>query len=330
MRWPPRRWFEAGSAGILNLKNPVIEAYDCASFLLEMTFYPVRVLLSALVLACVLSGCTTTGTSVADSRNQVIISARDQRLTVVKSDRSRETFAISTSKFGLGDAPRSFATPLGKMEIAGKIGAGAPAGSVFRGRVRTGEIVPENAPGRDPIVTRILRLRGLEGQNSRAASRGIYIHGTPEESRIGEPVSYGCIRMRSRDVIRLFDLVGVGSPVMILDSPLYEAVAAAAPPLPAKDAAPATGATPAEDTARPGAPPAASVAVASTKPEVRVLSNVKRDGNGTWAGDPEKMLADQTVPKKAVARPKAKPVQLAQRSKSTRNKPGRSDEDGSL
>ena len=295
--------------------------------------HPVRAILALVALTCGLSGCTTSGSAVADSRNQVIISVRDQRLTVVKADHTRETFAISTSKFGLGDQPRSYATPLGKMEIAGKIGAGAPAGTVFRGRIRTGEIVPENAPGRDPIVTRILRLRGLEGQNSRAASRGIYIHGTPEETKIGEPVSYGCIRMRSDDVIRLFDLVGVGSPVMILDSPLNQAVATVAPPpppppkpVPAAGTAPTTA--PAEEPAKIAAQaPPAPVPV---QPASRVLSGAKRGSDGIWAGDPEKLLGESVAPKKAVAKSKAKPVQLAQRAKTPATKANRTEEGGSL
>ncbi len=295
--------------------------------------FSVRALAAVLALACGLSGCTTSGSAVADSRNQVIISVRDQRLTVVKADRTRETFAISTSKFGLGDQPRSYATPLGKMEIAGKIGAGAPAGTVFRGRIRTGEIVPENAPGRDPIVTRILRLRGLEGQNSRAASRGIYIHGTPEETKIGEPVSYGCIRMRSTDVIRLFDLVGVGSPVMILDSPLNQAVAAVTPPPPPPPTpVPAAGtpptSTPADEPVKVAAQaPALPIPV---QPASRVLSGAKRGSDGIWAGDPEKLLGESATPKKAVAKLKAKPVQLAQRGKTPTTKASRTEEGGSL
>lgn len=222
-----------------------------------------------------LSACTDGDWAAADRRNQVIVSVRDQRLTVVKSDQTRETFAISTSKFGLGDRPRSFATPLGKMEIAGKIGAGAQPGTVFKGRLRTGEIVEVNSPGRDPIVTRILRLRGLEAQNSRAASRGIYIHGTPEEARIGEPVSYGCIRMKSDDVIRLYNLVAVGSKVTILDEPLSAAVARAVPaaPRPAATAAPEGPATPAQ--------PSSVVLTQST--------TAAKDGQ--WAGDPAKLLA---------------------------------------
>ena len=304
----------------------------------EQMFYSARAVLSLFLvgLACGLNACTNVGGAVADSRNQVIVSVRDQRLTVVKADHTRETFAISTSKFGLGDRPRSYATPLGKMEIAGKIGAGAPAGTVFHGRIRTGEIVPENAPGRDPIVTRILRLRGLEDQNSRAASRGIYIHGTPEETKIGEPVSYGCIRMRSSDVIRLFDLVGVGSPVIILDSPLNQAVAAVAPPsppppktapAPAADAAPAGPLTDVPATVAVHAPPPP---IPANKAASRVLSSAKRGSDGVWAGDPEKLLGASAIPRKAVAKSKTQPMQVAQRVKPSATRSSRTEEGGSL
>ena len=101
----------------------------------------------------------------------------------------------------------------GNLEIARKIGGGAPSGAVFKDRLPTGEIVPPDAPGRDPIVTRILWLRGREPQNARAYSRYIYIHGTPEEQNIGTPASYGCIRMRSSDIIQLYDIVGRGAHV---------------------------------------------------------------------------------------------------------------------
>jgi len=97
-------------------------------------------------------------------------------------------------------------------------------GSVFKSRVRTGEILSPNAPGRDPIVTRILWLRGLEACNAQAYERGIYIHGTPVENLIGRPASYGCIRMRSRDVIRLFDATPVGTKIDVVNTPLRRAI----------------------------------------------------------------------------------------------------------
>jgi lipoprotein-anchoring transpeptidase ErfK/SrfK len=110
------------------------------------------------------------------------------------------------------------------MEIAKKIGDNAPPGAVFKDRLRTGEIVAPDSPGRDPIVTRILWLRGLEAQNANAFSRDIYIYGTPEEGRIGTAASYGCIRMRSSDIIQLYDIVGTGAGVTIVNAPLAAAV----------------------------------------------------------------------------------------------------------
>ena len=134
------------------------------------------------------------------------------------------TYPVSTSKFGLGDRPGSRFTPLGQLQIAEKIGDNAPPGAVFKDRRRTGEIVLANSPGRDPIVTRILWLRGRESQNANAFARDIYIHGTPEERLIGRPASYGCIRMRSTDVVQLYNIVGVGAAVTIVDAPLVSAV----------------------------------------------------------------------------------------------------------
>ncbi len=139
------------------------------------------------------------------------------------------TYPVSTSKFGLGDLPGSNRTPLGELEIAKKVGGSAPSGAVFKDRRRTGETVAPDSPGRDPIVTRILWLRGLEAQNARAHGRTIYIHGTPEERNIGRPSSYGCVRMRSTDVIQLYDIVGRGARVSIVDAPLAAVVPALAP-----------------------------------------------------------------------------------------------------
>ena len=139
------------------------------------------------------------------------------------------TYPVSTSKFAIGDSPGSRGTPLGELEIAEKIGGSAPNGAVFKDRKRTGEILEPNAPGRDPIVTRILWLRGREAQNANAYGRYIYIHGTPEERNIGKRASFGCIRMRSRDVIQLYDVVGPRARVTIRNEPLEAMVPSVAP-----------------------------------------------------------------------------------------------------
>jgi L,D-transpeptidase catalytic domain len=177
---------------------------------------PIRVYL--LLVLC-LGSCVA-----PDTQHQMVISVRDQKLALLDKGRLVAAYPVSTSKFGLGDWRGSCCTPLGELEIADKIGDGAPAGTVFKDRRRTGEIVPVNAPGRDPIVTRIIWLRGREPQNANAFARDIYIHGTPEEQNIGRPVSYGCIRMRSTDIISLYNLVGRGAGVSIVDVPLESLV----------------------------------------------------------------------------------------------------------
>jgi len=157
----------------------------------------------------------------------VVVSVPDQTLALINDGVVVARFPVSTSKFGLGDGSGSYATPLGTMAIASKIGGNAPLGAVFKSRSMTGEILAPNAPGRDPIVTRILWLRGLEKCNARAYARSIYIHGTPEERLIGRPASYGCIRMRSRDVAQLFGAVNVGTKIEIANVRLAPAVAKA-------------------------------------------------------------------------------------------------------
>ncbi|MEY2511056.1 MAG: hypothetical protein QOE26_1819 [Verrucomicrobiota bacterium] len=157
----------------------------------------------------------------------IVVSVPDQTLALIDDGVVVARFPVSTSKFGLGDGSGSYATPLGTMAIASKIGGNAPLGTVFKSRKPTGEILRPNAPGRDPIVTRILWLRGLEKRNARAFARNIYIHGTPEERLIGRPASYGCIRMRSRDVTQLFAAVGVGTKIEVANARLGSAVAKA-------------------------------------------------------------------------------------------------------
>jgi hypothetical protein len=146
----------------------------------------------------------------------------DQKMILLRDGSVVGRFPVSTSKFGLGDSLGSYATPTGLLAVAEKIGARAVEGAVFKKRCLTGEVLAPNAPGRDPIVTRILWLRGMESQNANCFKRCIYIHGTPEERLLGQPVSWGCIRMRSRDVVKIFESVGVGTQVEILEKPIKQ------------------------------------------------------------------------------------------------------------
>jgi lipoprotein-anchoring transpeptidase ErfK/SrfK len=153
--------------------------------------------------------------SPVDTASQLIISVRDQKLMLVQNGGKVATYPVSTSMFGLGDAWGRMTTPLGYLAVEKKIGDNAPTGAVFHKRQLTGEVLQPNAPGRDPVTTRIIWLRGLEAQNAHAFQRCIYIHGTPQEKTIGQPASYGCIRMKSSDVAALYDRVPLGALVQI-------------------------------------------------------------------------------------------------------------------
>jgi hypothetical protein len=153
---------------------------------------------------------------IVDPSSRIIISIRDQKLMMVHNGKKIGSYPVSTSKFGLGDLLGRMTTPLGFLQVVQKIGDHAAAGAVFHNRRWTGEILAPNAPGRDPIVTRIIWLSGLEPENANAFSRCIYIHGTPQEKTIGRPASYGCIRMTSKDVTTLFDQIPLGTIVQIV------------------------------------------------------------------------------------------------------------------
>jgi len=147
---------------------------------------------------------------------EVIVSVPDQVLALVDRGHLLARYPISTSKFGIGDSAGSYRTPLGTLFVSAKFGDRLPPGAVIKNRIPTGEVVGVDAPGRDAIVARVIWLRGMEAQNRGARDRCIYIHGTPEERRIGKPASFGCIRMRSRDVIALYDRVHIGMHVTIV------------------------------------------------------------------------------------------------------------------
>jgi len=152
------------------------------------------------------------------------VSLAAQTLELWREGRLVKTYPVSTSKHGAGEVEGSNRTPRGRHVVRAKIGNGAPENTVFRGRRSTGEIysaaLAAAHPGRDWILTRILWLSGAEIGRNRLGRvdtmrRYIYIHGTPDTEPLGVPGSIGCIRMRNRDVVELFDLVPAGTAVDI-------------------------------------------------------------------------------------------------------------------
>jgi len=157
---------------------------------------------------------------------RIEIDLGEQRLRLTDGGENHFEAQVSTAARGAGEEKDSFRTPRGSHVVRARIGAGAPLNTVFVGRRPTGEIytpaLGRTYPGRDWILTRILWLSGLEPGRNRLGDvdtmqRHIYIHGTPDEVTLGVPGSHGCIRMRNRDVVELFDRVPAGTHVRILE-----------------------------------------------------------------------------------------------------------------
>lgn len=128
---------------------------------------------------------------------------------------------VSTSKHGSGCRQDTGCTPLGWHRVAEKIGDGAPAGTIFKGRRAGGVAECLQSDATDDLITsRILWLQGLQhgfnhGGQVDSKNRYIYIHGTAQEHLLGLPVSAGCIRMANADVVSLFDRVDIDTPLYI-------------------------------------------------------------------------------------------------------------------
>lgn len=154
------------------------------------------------------------------------ISIEEQTLTLFDKGNQIKEYPVSTAKNGSGELMDSECTPCGAHIIAEKIGAAAAENTVFVGRNTTGEIyeptLRELHPERDWILTRILWLSGTEEGKNKGGKvdshdRYIYIHGSPDDVDMGQPGSRGCVRMRNQDIIELFDLIEVGTEVVIND-----------------------------------------------------------------------------------------------------------------
>lgn len=151
---------------------------------------------------------------------QQTLELHDERGTLLRR------YLVSTARNGAGEQNGSFRTPRGRHIVRAKVGAGETANTVFVRRRPTGEMwtpqLAEQFPDRDWILTRILWLSGKEPGRNRLGEvdtmrRYIYLHGSPDTVAMGTPGSIGCVRMRNRDVVELFDLVPAYTPVDIVE-----------------------------------------------------------------------------------------------------------------
>lgn len=160
------------------------------------------------------------------SFKQIQINLAKQTLSLFDGTEVICSYPISSALNGPGEQEGSECTPRGLHRIRIKIGAGQPEQAVFAGRRATGEIYSSKLattyPERDWVLCRILWLTGLEPGRNRGGKmdslhRYIYIHGCPDSEPMGVPRSHGCIRMRNRDLLALFEQVDAGTQVDIRD-----------------------------------------------------------------------------------------------------------------
>lgn len=155
----------------------------------------------------------------------IIVKISEQKLYLMNGNEVSKTYAVSTSRYGIGNRIKSNKTPMGIHRIVQKIGEGAPLGAIFDSKRRyTGKTsaiyTDDTRLSENYELTRIVWLEGMEhginkGKGIDSFHRNIYIHGTAEEGLIGTPASIGCIRMKNSDVIELFNLVSIGMIVEI-------------------------------------------------------------------------------------------------------------------
>jgi lipoprotein-anchoring transpeptidase ErfK/SrfK len=148
------------------------------------------------------------------SQDVLVVKLGENKLLHFRNNELVRTYEVATGS-------RRYATPRGTFKIVNKRfrptwvnpakypggwGAGLPA-----------KIGP--GPG-NPLGTRALDLN----------VGGIRIHGTSNGASIGYNVSHGCIRMHMSEVEELFGLVGVGTPVVILQTGPYRSQPAPSTP----------------------------------------------------------------------------------------------------
>ncbi|MGH7732089.1 MAG: L,D-transpeptidase family protein [Candidatus Eiseniibacteriota bacterium] len=150
----------------------------------------------------------------------LVVDVERQRLSLVEGGTEIAVYPVSTAAAGIGGEEGSYRTPPGWHRVQARIGAGAPGGAVFEGRIATAEVWNGEPRADDLILTRILTLEGLEdgvnrGPGHDSLARYIYIHGTNHEGALGRPVSHGCVRVANAGMIDLFERISVGDPVVV-------------------------------------------------------------------------------------------------------------------
>jgi lipoprotein-anchoring transpeptidase ErfK/SrfK len=128
----------------------------------------------------------------------IVVKTGERRLYYVIDGYRALRFPVGVGRAGM--------TWTGTARVEGKYvrPAWSPPEMIRRENPNLPEVIPGGA-GNNPMGDAALTLRGGE----------YAIHGTNRPASIGRFASHGCIRMYNRDIRQLFDLVHVGTPVVV-------------------------------------------------------------------------------------------------------------------
>jgi len=128
----------------------------------------------------------------------LVIRVRERRLYMVDDapDTPDESFPIAVGREGLE-------TPVGRFQVEEMVE------HPDYEKVASGVVIERIPPGpKNPLGERWIGF-------AHGAGWTIGIHGTPQPDLLGHAVSHGCVRMRNADVIRIYDRVRIGTPVVV-------------------------------------------------------------------------------------------------------------------
>jgi lipoprotein-anchoring transpeptidase ErfK/SrfK len=129
----------------------------------------------------------------------IVIQTSQRRLYFVVAPGQARRYPVGVGKAGKAWAGRSY------IEDKRLHPAWAPPADIKAENPRLPDYIPGGSPN-NPMGAAAMALKGGE----------YAIHGTNRPDSIGGFVSYGCIRMYNSDVLELYSMVPIGTPVVVL------------------------------------------------------------------------------------------------------------------
>lgn len=155
-----------------------------------------------------------------NSSRRIQVSIDEQTLKVIEGEECIRLFQISTATKGMGFTLNSYRTPTGRFRVYEKVGDGEALNTIFKMRVPCGTWNQEDGADKGLVLTRVIRINGMDVENKNTLDRNVYIHGTNREERIGSPASMGCICLKNEEMVELYEMVEVGADLEILPATL--------------------------------------------------------------------------------------------------------------